>query len=140
VNKNSATLTQAPAGWQSYPTDRLQDLLSSFSTLRNSNRVLVDQLRGSIHQLRELRTKLRQQSDLHPTTERNGKEEHDPSNQFGLTRREAQVATLLARGWSNQAIARELQISAHTARHHTQRILSKLEVHSRSQAGAKLRG
>jgi hypothetical protein len=28
----------------------------------------------------------------------------------------------------------------HTARHHTQRILSKLEVHSRGEAGAKLRG
>jgi DNA-binding NarL/FixJ family response regulator len=50
---------------------------------------------------------------------------------MGLTRREAQVARLLARGRSNQAIAQELNISAHTARHHTQRILSKLEVHSR---------
>jgi DNA-binding NarL/FixJ family response regulator len=59
---------------------------------------------------------------------------------FGLTRREAQVATLLSQGRSNQAIARELNISEHTARHHTQRILAKLEVHSRGEAGAKIRG
>jgi DNA-binding NarL/FixJ family response regulator len=57
-----------------------------------------------------------------------------------LTRREAEVAELLSQGRSNQAIARALNISEHTARHHTQRILSKLEVHSRGEAGAKLRG
>jgi DNA-binding CsgD family transcriptional regulator len=33
-----------------------------------------------------------------------------------------------------------LGISAHTARHHTQRVLAKLKVHSRAEAGAKLRG
>ncbi|HZN99276.1 MAG TPA: LuxR C-terminal-related transcriptional regulator, partial [Gemmatimonadales bacterium] len=58
---------------------------------------------------------------------------------FGLTQREEQVAILLAHGRSNQTIARELQISVHTARHHTQRILSKLQVHSRGEAGAKIR-
>jgi DNA-binding CsgD family transcriptional regulator len=59
--------------------------------------------------------------------------------QFGLTQREAQVARLLSQGRSNQAIARDLEISEHTARHHTQRILAKLEVHSRGEAGAKIR-
>jgi DNA-binding NarL/FixJ family response regulator len=58
---------------------------------------------------------------------------------YGLTRREVQVAGLLAQGRSNSGIAQDLRISAHTARHHTQRILSKLEVHSRGEAGAKIR-
>ena len=33
-----------------------------------------------------------------------------------------------------------LGISPHTARHHTQRVLDKLGVHSRAAAGARLRG
>ena len=60
--------------------------------------------------------------------------------QYGFTGREAEVARLLAQGRRNSAIAAELGISAHTARHHTQRVLAKLGVHSRAEAGAKLRG
>jgi DNA-binding CsgD family transcriptional regulator len=59
---------------------------------------------------------------------------------FGLTGRELEVAHLLAEGRSNAAIARTLSISPHTARHHTQRVLGKLGVHSRAEAGARLRG
>ncbi len=58
---------------------------------------------------------------------------------YGLTRRELEVATLLAQGRTNTAIANTLHISTHTARHHTQRVLGKLGVHSRAAAGAKLR-
>ena len=47
---------------------------------------------------------------------------------------------LLAQGRSNVAIAKTLGISTHTARHHTQRVLAKMRVHSRAEAGAKLRG
>jgi DNA-binding CsgD family transcriptional regulator len=50
------------------------------------------------------------------------------------------VAAMLAQGRSNSAIAAALRISTHTARHHTQRVLAKLGVHSRAQAGAKVRG
>jgi len=50
-----------------------------------------------------------------------------------------EVAILLAEGCSNSTVARRLGISPHTARHHTQRVLGKLGVHSRSAAGALLR-
>ena len=53
---------------------------------------------------------------------------------FSMTEREAAVALLLARGARNAAIASELRISVHTARHHTENVLSKLNVHTRAQA------
>jgi DNA-binding CsgD family transcriptional regulator len=61
-------------------------------------------------------------------------------NHYGLTARETEVAAMLAQGRSNSAIAAALHISTHTARHHTQSVLAKLGVHSRAQAGAKMRG
>jgi DNA-binding NarL/FixJ family response regulator len=124
------------------PADRLFDLLSTFSTLRSDGRVLVDRIRGSIHEMRQLRSQLRGQQDALPRPGGNGAHHHraDLQTRYGLTRREVQVAVLLAQGRSNSGIAQDLRISAHTARHHTQRILSKLEVHSRGEAGAKIRG
>jgi len=139
VNK-SGNLARDLTQQQLNTTDRLRDLLSLFSALRSNNRNLVAQLRGSIYELREHRRRLKQQHVLEITAERNTLDQPDLSKQFGLTRREAEVAELLSQGRSNQAIARALKISEHTARHHTQRILSKLEVHSRGEAGAKLRG
>jgi DNA-binding CsgD family transcriptional regulator len=59
--------------------------------------------------------------------------------EYGMTPREVEVAILLAEGCSNSIVARRLGISPHTARHHTQRVLGKLGVHSRSEAGALLR-
>ena len=52
---------------------------------------------------------------------------------FGMTPREADVALLLARGSRNTAIAEELDISTHTARHHTENVMMKLQVHARSE-------
>lgn len=57
---------------------------------------------------------------------------------FGLTRAEVRAAMLLALGRSNEEVARELVISPHTARRHTERVLRKLGVHSRSEVGARL--
>jgi len=56
---------------------------------------------------------------------------------LGLTRREAQVARLLARA-SNREIAEQLGISPHTVRHHAENVFSKLGVHSRRAIGARL--
>jgi DNA-binding CsgD family transcriptional regulator len=50
-----------------------------------------------------------------------------------MTGREAAVAALLARGASNSKIASELRISPHTARHHTENVLAKLNVHARAE-------
>ncbi len=57
---------------------------------------------------------------------------------FRLTRAEVGVATLIARGRSNADIAQALCISPHTARRHTERILLKLNVRSRTEVAAKL--
>ena len=51
---------------------------------------------------------------------------------WGLTPREAEVALLLAKGTSNRDLAAALTISPHTARHHVQSVLDKLDVSSRS--------
>jgi len=56
-------------------------------------------------------------------------------SRFGLTPCEASVAVLLARGMSNRDIARTLAVSAHTARHHTESVLLKLDIHTRAAVG-----
>jgi DNA-binding CsgD family transcriptional regulator len=50
-----------------------------------------------------------------------------------LTQREAQVAALVARGFSNREIARTLTIAERTATSHVEHVLSKLGFHSRAQ-------
>ena len=50
---------------------------------------------------------------------------------FGLTAREAEVALLLAHGASNKSIAARLRISMSTVRTHSERLFTKLCVHSR---------
>jgi DNA-binding CsgD family transcriptional regulator/tetratricopeptide (TPR) repeat protein len=49
----------------------------------------------------------------------------------GLTRREAEVAALLAQGLSNAAIAERLVLSPRTVEHHVAAVMAKLEVASR---------
>jgi PAS domain S-box-containing protein len=51
-----------------------------------------------------------------------------------LTEREIQVLRLLARGADTEAIASQLVIDRSTVRNHIQRILHKLDVHSRLEA------
>lgn len=59
---------------------------------------------------------------------------------FAMTGREADVALLLAVGRRNSAIASELHISTHTARHHTESVLSKLNVHARGEVARAIVG
>ena len=54
----------------------------------------------------------------------------------GLTRRERQVAALVAQGKSNRDIATELVLSERTIENHVGNILSKLEFNSRTQIAA----
>lgn len=58
----------------------------------------------------------------------------------GLSQQEMRVARLLATGASNGEISRALCISPHTARHHTERVLAKLEVRSRAAVAARISG
>jgi DNA-binding NarL/FixJ family response regulator len=55
---------------------------------------------------------------------------------FGLTPRELEVLTLVARGATNREIGAELFMAEKTASVHVSRILSKLEVRTRTQAAA----
>jgi DNA-binding CsgD family transcriptional regulator len=59
--------------------------------------------------------------------------EDDP---FGLTPRERQVLTLVARGATNREIGAELYMAEKTASVHVSRILAKLDVRSRTEAAA----
>jgi DNA-binding NarL/FixJ family response regulator len=51
---------------------------------------------------------------------------------YQLTKRETDVARLLAVGKTNAEIATTLAISEHTARRHTEQVLSKLHLRSRA--------
>jgi DNA-binding NarL/FixJ family response regulator len=54
----------------------------------------------------------------------------------GLTRRQREVAALVARGLTNRQIAAELSISEHTVATHVGKIMRKLGLSSRSQLAA----
>lgn len=54
---------------------------------------------------------------------------------FGLTGREADVALHLAAGMTDDAIARRIGVSSHTARHHSEHVLVKLGLRSRKGLG-----
>jgi DNA-binding NarL/FixJ family response regulator len=55
-----------------------------------------------------------------------------------LTRRERQVASLVAQGLTNRQIASELFISERTVDHHVEKILKKLDLSSREQVASRL--
>lgn len=59
---------------------------------------------------------------------------------FGLTRRQAEVALLLAQRLTNPEIAEAFCISEHTVRSHVEAVMSKLGVHDRREIAATLRG
>jgi len=117
----------------------LSELISTFRELREQARSLMASMRASMFEIQAQRARLR------------GEPEEPASNgqqrpavvavrhllvEYGMTPREVEVAILLAEGCSNSTVARRLGISPHTARHHTQRVLGKLGVHSRLEAVA----
>jgi len=55
-----------------------------------------------------------------------------------MTAREADVALLLSRGARNAAVASELHISPHTARHHTENVLAKLSLRARAEVASAI--
>lgn len=52
-----------------------------------------------------------------------------------LTRKEAEVATLVAEGLTNREVAARLVLSERTIDNHVLHIMNKLDVHSRTQIG-----
>jgi hypothetical protein len=85
--------------------NRFFDLLSTFSALRSNGQALIDQIRGSLDEMRELRTRLRHQqgTPTEPGSNGGGNGHSDIRHLYGLTSREAQVASLLIQGQSNSA-------------------------------------
>jgi DNA-binding CsgD family transcriptional regulator len=126
---------------------QLLELRSSHQELRAEARELMARLRASVFEMRTHRARLR--GDGHEPAlglvKHNGRAPQPvPAAvnlhiEYGMTPREIEVALLLIAGCSNRTIAHRLGISPHTARHHTQRVLIKLGVHSRAEAGARLR-
>jgi two-component system nitrate/nitrite response regulator NarL len=57
-----------------------------------------------------------------------------PVAEDALTRRESEVLALIGRGLANKEIARELDISVATVKHHVHRVLEKLNLQRRAQA------
>jgi DNA-binding CsgD family transcriptional regulator len=122
--------------------DQLAALRATFKSLRQDGRQIIGQIRDSLDEMRQLRARLlEQRTAAARAAGLNGPPRSTTlQSTYGFTPRELQVAMLLASGRSNVAIAAALRISPHTARHHTQRVLAKLGVHSRAAAGALLRG
>jgi predicted ATPase/DNA-binding CsgD family transcriptional regulator len=61
-----------------------------------------------------------------------------PDDRPALTRREWEVATLIANGYTNKAIAAELVLSPHTVGGHVERLFSKLGINARAQVATWL--
>jgi DNA-binding CsgD family transcriptional regulator len=59
-------------------------------------------------------------------------------DRFGLTAREHEVLTLLAKRYADKEIADALSISPRTVARHVTGILTKMNVHSRREAAALL--
>jgi DNA-binding CsgD family transcriptional regulator len=74
--------------------------------------------------------------DLAPAGEQAPEAESGLERALGLTPREAEVLTLVARGYTNREIAAALVISVKTASVHVSHILSKLDAPNRIEAAA----
>jgi DNA-binding CsgD family transcriptional regulator/tetratricopeptide (TPR) repeat protein len=94
-------------------------------------RIGAKPLRGDIELLAE-----RARLDLAPATPSALEPEPGFAEQLGLTTREMDVLTLLARGYTNREIADELVISVKTASVHVSHILQKLDAPNRREAAA----
>jgi DNA-binding NarL/FixJ family response regulator len=114
--------------------ERLAAVMETAGELQQNQSELMRMMRQTLAEIRALRQRM-----LSPV--------HDGANtaptvgtrlakKFHLTPRELEVAMLLSSGAPNTAIARALNISEHTARHHTRHVLVKLGLHSRAKAAA----
>jgi two-component system nitrate/nitrite response regulator NarL len=70
-------------------------------------------------------------------TDTAAKPAEDPMSR--LTAREEEILRLVARGLSNKAVARDLDLQEKTVKHHMTRILNKLQVKNRTEAAILLR-
>jgi DNA-binding CsgD family transcriptional regulator len=122
------------------PRERFEALRAACLQQVRCSRQHLDRIRIQLGLMRVHRERLRAQRAAFQRNSASSRHAClDLQTDYGLTAREVEVAILLASGSSNAAISKALGISPHTARHHTQHVLAKLGVHTRSEAGARLR-
>ena len=73
-------------------------------------------------------------ADPHPESRCSTRMESGTRRRRGLTARECEVLTLLARGYSGEEVARELGVSAETVRAHVRNSVTKLRARTRLHA------
>jgi len=117
----------------------LSALHLTFNELRAQRIALLSTLRTLMDETLSCSQRIRDEWQLRGSNGTSARGPAELQEEYGMTPREVEVALLLAEGLSNAALARRLRVSPHTARHHTQRVLGKLGVHSRAEAGARLR-
>jgi DNA-binding CsgD family transcriptional regulator len=114
--------------------ERLATARETTDELERNRSELMRQMRQTMGQIRALRYRLVTGTGDH--TSEAASLEARLAQKFHLTPREVEVALLLSAGTANAAIAEVLDISEHTARHHTRHVLVKLGLHSRARAAA----
>jgi DNA-binding NarL/FixJ family response regulator len=136
--KNSGT----PKNDHAPSPERVKLLLATLASHQSDRRLLLESIRLSLDELKSLRASFEERRTREGGVSVRG---HPPlvvhlQQHYDLTPRESEVAILLTQGASNVDIASALRISPHTARHHTQAVLSKIGARSRAEVGAKVRG
>jgi DNA-binding NarL/FixJ family response regulator len=71
---------------------------------------------------------------VHYSLRRNGESKSTPARHAGLTGREDAILRAVARGLSNQAIAKELWVTEQTVKFHLHNVYRKLGVRNRTEA------
>jgi DNA-binding NarL/FixJ family response regulator len=122
--------------------ERLKELFATIASHNSDRRLLLESIRLTLDELRSLRASFegRRARDAGMALVNRPPMFVLLQQHYNLTPRESEVAILLTQGASNVDIASALGISPHTARHHTQAVLSKVGARSRAEVGAKVRG
>jgi DNA-binding NarL/FixJ family response regulator len=76
--------------------------------------------------------------ERNPAASREPEQPSTGAHQPDLTRREKEVAALVAQGLTNRQIAKELVLSERTVENHVANLLKKLGLHSRDQVAASM--
>jgi DNA-binding CsgD family transcriptional regulator len=139
INDRPAAYSTKGARAAPIPQSHPSALQLTFQELGAQRRSLLSSMRALVDETLSSTERLRDEWQSPPPEPANASAALRLQEEYGMTPREVEVALLLSEGLSNTALARQLGISPHTARHHTQRVLGKLGVHSRAEAGARLR-
>jgi DNA-binding NarL/FixJ family response regulator len=113
--------------------DRARASDAACSALETADRLGAEWLAGEI---RGLAARARLRLDTEPAEAAPDAAPAAHEDPFGLTPRERQVLARVARGATNREIGQELFMAEKTASVHVSRILSKLDVRTRTEAAA----